>query len=78
MKSNPTCIICKQSPCKCENQAPKKQGLKEAIAEILEGMEHQIKFAQIKARLCRAYYSELIKRGFSRDEALELCKYYQM
>lgn len=80
MKTNPTCISCKNSPCNCtgRKKPPPQEDLKQAINEIIDSMPAQIKFIQIKAQLCRAYYNELLKQGFKENETLELCKYFQM
>ena len=51
--------------------------LKEGISEIRQNMEGYIEMEIIKAQLCREYYIELVNQGFTKDEALELCKYYK-
>lgn len=80
MKTNPTCISCKNSPCNCTGRKPPppQEALKTAIDDIISSMPAQIKFIKIKAELCRSYYNELIKQGFKETEALELCKYFQI
>ena len=48
--------------------------LKQMIGWIISGMPEQIELMHIKAKLCREYYNSLVKEGFSKSEALELCK----
>jgi len=74
-----TCISCKKSFCVCADSGivSNPKTLKGAIAEIMDGMSDQIKLIQIRAKLCRVYHLALIEEGYSEDETLEICKYFQ-
>lgn len=53
-------------------------GFKEAISEIRQNMSAHIEHNIIRGELCRAYYVELINQGFSKNEALTLCKDFKI
>lgn len=54
-----------------------RQKMQVGISELMENMDLHIRVNLAKAKLCRAYYLQLIEEGFSNVEALELCKYFQ-
>ncbi len=51
-----------------------RQKREQALAELLEGMDLEIRLEMAKAKLCRAYYLQLIEEGFSPYDSIELCK----
>jgi hypothetical protein len=50
----------------------------EAVSGIIKNMDLHISVQLTRAKLCRAYYLQLIKEGFTEQQALELCKYFQV
>lgn len=56
----------------------KREQQRVAFAQLLlqarEDMPAQIEYEQLKAKLTRAKYLELVAQGFTEAQALELCK----
>lgn len=51
---------------------------KSIIAHMEANMEAHLRATFVKAKLCRGYYLQLVKEGFTEKEALELCKSFSM
>lgn len=51
-----------------------KNPLMDAMATVVRDMEIHMEYKQIKAKLDRAYYNELIAEKFTPEQALELVK----
>lgn len=48
--------------------------LKRDLATFRENLPVHLEYAEIMAKITKAKYTSLIKEGFSKEEALELCK----
>lgn len=46
----------------------------DALGILRETMHEQLQFMEYRARMIRAFYQELIKSGFTEQQALELAK----
>jgi hypothetical protein len=53
---------------------PERQERERLLAELLQDIDLNIRTEMAKAKLCRAYYLQLVDEGFHPAEALELCK----
>ncbi len=52
--------------------------MSENLNEIMKHMQEMTEFMLIKAKLCREYYLGLVDEGFTKQEALELCKHFKL
>lgn len=55
-----------------------EMSFKEAMSEIRKNMSLHIEHTIIRAQLCSEYYTELVNQGFSKDDALTLCKDFKL
>ncbi len=51
-----------------------REEISEAMTEMLNNLDIHVGAVLMKTKLCRAYYMGLVKEGFTKKEALELCK----
>jgi len=51
---------------------------KTALAEIIINFDNYIALTRLRAKLCREYYKQLLKEGYTEAQALELCKYFNI
>lgn len=51
---------------------------RQAVKNIVDNLPAHIEFQVVKAELCREYYIELLNQSFTKEEALELCKTFEL
>ena len=56
------------------NDDADKVSMAQAVKNMLENMPALMEFERVNARLTRAKYLALVEQGFTKDEALALCK----